>query len=149
MQVSGLNNAQITDFTAAQHQHEADIARFQTLFNDALERRGEAEEIDRAAIRNAAEMFESYFINLMFREMRRTTENEHTFMPKSNAERIFTEMLDEEMSNQAAAAGGFGLADMIYRQMTMNLDRVTTNPDSIGRIVVPVPQRNVYADEME
>jgi len=85
----------------------------------------------------------------MFREMRRTTENEKTFMPKSNAERIFTEMLDEEMSNKAAAAGGFGLADMIYRQMTMNLDNATVNPSSIGRVVPPVPQRNVYMDEME
>lgn len=76
------------------------------------------EEMERAQIREAAEMFESYFLNLMFRNMRSVNFDEDGFIPRGNAERIFTEMLDEVISDQAAAQGGFGLADMLYMQMT-------------------------------
>ena len=71
------------------------------------------------AIQYAAEAFESYFIQMMLREMRRTVPDDQGFIPKSQAERIFTEMLDEEIAKEAARAGSFGLADTIVRQMTM------------------------------
>jgi len=77
---------------------------------------------NRAQIRAAAEMFESYFLQQLFSAMRSTTGfNENSLIPQSNAERIFTEMLDEEMANSAAQQGGVGLADMIYRQMTIRM----------------------------
>jgi flagellar protein FlgJ len=75
-----------------------------------------AEELQ--AVHYAAETFESYFIQIMLREMRRTIPDEGGLIPKSQAERIFTEMLDEEKSKEMARAGGIGLADVIVRQMT-------------------------------
>ena len=85
--------------------------------------REEVSDDEMEAIRYAAETFESYFIQMMFREMRRSSEtlNENSFIPRSQAERIFTEMLDEETAISAAANGGIGLADMIYNQMTRHL----------------------------
>jgi len=71
------------------------------------------------AVQYAAEAFESYFIQMMLTEMRRTIPDDKSFIPKSHAERIFTEMLDEEIAKEAARAGSFGLADTIVRQMTM------------------------------
>jgi len=84
----------------------------------SLERSGmsAAEEM---ALREATEAFEAYFLNMMMREMRRTLNDEQRIIPMSHAERIFTEMLDEVISDKAAAQGGFGLADMLYAQMTM------------------------------
>ena len=123
--IMGNTSSQFRDFTVAQQTHEQTVGQFQHLFNQAIESRDNPNAgsvVDRAAIRQAAEMFESYFLQMMFREMRNTTLNENSFIPKSHAERIFQDMLDEEVSDQAAAAGGMGLADMIYRQMTRHLD---------------------------
>ena len=97
---------------------EAEMNRFREILENTLQNIRERDEAERVQIRKAAEMFESFFIHMMFREMRRTTFNEQGLFPKSNAERIFTDMLDEEVANNAARGGGIGLADMIYRQMT-------------------------------
>jgi flagellar protein FlgJ len=115
--ITGIANTHFRDFTLSQHQHETELGRFQEVFNRAVEN-----QADRAEIRKAAEMFESYFIQMMFRELRKTTLNENSFIPKSHAEKIFTDMLDEQVSKDAAASGGLGLADMIYKQMTRHLD---------------------------
>jgi len=63
MQVSGLNNTQVSDFSVSQRQHENDVARFEAMFAEAMERRGEAEEVDRAAIRNAASVMRRKCLN--------------------------------------------------------------------------------------
>jgi len=128
MGTMGASNAQFRDFAMTQQRQEAEIGQFQRILTNAMERQtnpvADVPQINRAEIREAAEKFESYFINLMFREMRRTTQNfnEGSFIPQSHAERIFTEMLDEAVAEDAARAGGIGLADMIYRQMTWHLD---------------------------
>jgi Rod binding domain-containing protein len=125
MEIISSTNTQFRDFATTQQRHEAEVGRFQEMFNQALESQinpSAGATVDRAAIRQAAEAFESYFLQMMLREMRKTTLNENSFIPKSHAEKIFTDMLDERVSKDAAAAGGVGLADMIYRQMTRHLD---------------------------
>lgn len=98
---------------------ENEFSQFQEILEQALGRQDlTLEESERAQIRQAAEMFESYFLNMMFRQMRSVNFDEDGFLPRGNAERIFTEMLDEVISDTAAAQGGFGLADMLYMQMT-------------------------------
>ena len=81
----------------------------------------DAERIaNRAQIREAAEMFEAHFLQMMFKEMRRTNFNEDGFFSRNNAENIWTEMFDEKMADMASQTNnGMGIADMIYRQMTM------------------------------
>ena len=130
MEIIGASNAQFRDFAMTQNRHETEMNQFRSLFDAALENAGqtgpdhEGTVLDRAALRDAAEMFESFFLNMMFREMRRTSAhlNENAFIPKSHAERIFTEMMDEQVAEDAARAGGIGIADMIYRQMTRHLN---------------------------
>ena len=96
----------------------AELDRFREILVAAIADTEESLSERRAQIRLAAEAFESYFIQIMFREMRRTTFDEGGLFPRSNAERIFTDMLDEEIAKSAASGRGIGLADMIYQQMT-------------------------------
>lgn len=119
MDVSGIVST--ADARAAMMQHtrqETEINRFREILESTLAQIEGREAAERAQIRKAAEMFEAYFLQMMFREMRRTNFDENGLIPRSNAERIFTEMLDETIADSAAAQGGFGLADMLYRQMT-------------------------------
>ncbi|MCL2015711.1 MAG: rod-binding protein [Defluviitaleaceae bacterium] len=78
-----------------------------------------------AEIQYAAEAFESYFLQIMLREMRNTIPDDNGFIPRSQAERIFTDMLDEQIAREATTAGGIGLATMIVQQMTR--DRYMAN----------------------
>jgi len=78
-----------------------------------------------AEIKTAAEAFESYFLQIMLREMRSTIPNDNTFIPRSQAEEIFTDMLDEQVAKESTKAGGIGLANMIIQQMTR--DRYMAN----------------------
>ena len=79
------------------------------------------ENLNDSELKRATIEFESFFLNMMLREMRRSVGNEHSFLPQSNAERIFQEMLDEERARAAANSGGIGLADMMYRQLRRTL----------------------------
>ena len=107
---------------ARRHAEIAELDRFRELLAAAIAETEESLNERRGQIRLAAEAFESYFLQIMFREMRRTTLDEGGLFPRSNAERIFTDMLDEEIAKSAAAGRGIGLADMIYQQMTRDFN---------------------------
>ena len=73
---------------------------------------------DDAALMHAAQEFEGYFLQMMFKAMRDTVNTEDGILPQSEAERIFRDMLDEQTAITAARGGGMGLAQQIFNQMT-------------------------------
>ena len=83
----------------------------------ALQDAKAAEKRDKE-LRKACEGFEAMFLNMMYREMRNTVP-ENTLFGDSNADKILHDMLDTEMVNNMAAAGGVGLADVLYKQLTL------------------------------
>jgi len=64
-----------------------------------------------------AQDFEAMFIHQMLKSMRNTVPESGFTGEESSARRIFTEMFDEEMSKKATRQGGFGLAELIYRNL--------------------------------
>jgi flagellar protein FlgJ len=62
----------------------------------------------------ACQQFEAQFINLMLRQARRT-------LPKdpldTSTSRTFQEMLDTELANKMAQAGGVGIAKLLMSQL--------------------------------
>ena len=73
---------------------------------------------DNEKIMEAAKTFESYFINMLFKQMRSTINYSGGMFERSNAEVLFQEMLDEQYSEIATESGGIGLAKSIFEQMT-------------------------------
>jgi flagellar protein FlgJ len=69
------------------------------------------------ALRKATADFEAMFINQMFQSMRRAVPESKLFGGGSG-EKTFREMLDLEWSTRIAQAGGFGIGEMLYRQIT-------------------------------
>lgn len=68
-------------------------------------------------LKDACKGFESMFIQMMWKEMRKTVP-ENSLFGESNGEKIFRDMLDTEMSDRMSEAGGLGLADVMYKQLT-------------------------------
>jgi len=117
--ISNINTGINSQFEAIRMRQE--IQSFDSALQNA---QNNIESLESAQLKRATVEFESFFLNMMLREMRRSVGNEHSFLPQSNAERIFQEMLDEERANAAANSGGIGLAEMMYRQLSRNLNSV-------------------------
>ena len=70
-------------------------------------------------LREACEGFESIFIQKMWQEMRNTVPK--TGMLQSREERYWQDMYDQELAKSMTKAGGVGLADMMYEQLSRGL----------------------------
>ena len=67
------------------------------------------------ALRAAAQQFESVFMNMMLKSMREATPQDG---PMDNEQsKLFTGMLDQQLSQGMAAGRGMGLADMLVKQL--------------------------------
>jgi len=115
MDISALSNAYLAQETARLNRQIGKTASFQEALENAAAAANDKELL------SACKEFESYFIQMMFREMRKTIDTSASLIPKSNAENIFQDMLDEEYAAAAAKNGrGIGLAEMMYKQMKRN-----------------------------
>jgi len=76
-------------------------------------------EKDDAKLKEACEGFESLFLNMMLKEMRKTVPESET--SNSYAMGMYQEMLDEEIAENASKGKGIGIADSMYRQLSSQL----------------------------
>ena len=77
---------------------------------------------DNAKLREAANEFEAIFIQQMLKTMRKTS-LESDFIKKSEGEKIFRSMLDEQYAILSAKSGSLGLGEMIFQQLRSNLGK--------------------------
>jgi flagellar protein FlgJ len=81
-----------------------------------------------ARIRESAREFESVFLSLLLRTMRRTVPDGGN-PALGGGNRVYQEMMDEELARTMAKGRGVGLADILVRDLTRNLTR--KNPSSL------------------
>ena len=112
MDISSLSNMQMQNANLMRTAGSDESVDFERLMEEALQ------SGDTSDIRNAAQEMESHFINQMFQAMRRTVPEPQGIFAESNAQRIWQEMLDEETAKNLSRAGGMGIADAIYEQLT-------------------------------
>lgn len=85
---------------------------------------------DDAKLKEACVEFESYFLKMMLSSMRDTINTDDSFIPQSNGEKIFQDMLDEEYAKNAAKSGnGIGLAQSLYKQLSARMNKSNINMD--------------------
>lgn len=70
-------------------------------------------------LREACEGFESIFIQKMWQEMRNAVPK--SGLMQGREERYWQDMYDQELAKSMTSAGGIGLADMMYEQLSKNL----------------------------
>ena len=69
--------------------------------------------LDDKKIKEVSQEFESLFIEMMFKEMRKTLDNKSLTGKESPGQEIFGDMLYTEYAKNTSKIGGFGLAQMI------------------------------------
>ena len=94
-----------------------------TLHMDQLREFPDAKgKTDDAKLREASNEFEAIFIQQMLKTMRKTS-FESDFNKKSEGEKIFRSMLDEQYAILSAKSRRLGLGEMIYQQLKSNLKK--------------------------
>lgn len=78
----------------------------------------------------AAKEFESFFISMMFKEMRKTV-TEGGLIPKTQAEKIFEELLDQKYSEKMAEKGGLGLSELLLEKIGHKITSTDKSVDII------------------
>ena len=109
--------------TAAQHAKFSEMLRSAQNKVDAAVSAEDADaEKQRKALREACQGFEALFLDLMYREMRKTVPKDELF-GESNAMDIYRDMHDSEVMKHVASGGGIGLADMLYKQLSPQIEQ--------------------------
>ena len=112
--------------SAAQAASSANFSKVLNEMQQKINKAGKVNAQDEKAakqdkeLKEACKGFEAMFLSMMYKEMRATVP-ENTLFGKSNAEKIFEDMRDNEMMKNVADSGGIGLADMMYRQLSPQL----------------------------
>lgn len=87
-----------------------------------------------AGLHSAAQQFESVFLNMLFKEMRKNAPPTSLTGKPSNADNIFADMLDEKRSESLAQTGSLGIGKMIEEQLKAS---VLANADAEAKTRVP------------
>ncbi len=89
-------------------------------FADVLQR--VYDEGDKKELKKACEQFESIMMSMMYKQMKATIPSSD-LMENSQAKEIYEGMLDDELM-QKAGSRGIGLADILYKQLANQMDRM-------------------------
>jgi flagellar protein FlgJ len=82
---------------------------------------GKMEPGEAAKLQKVSKDFESIFLAYLMKTMRQAVPKSD-FMGQSQAEQIFGEMRDEELSKGMAEAGGIGLSRLLVEQLKKSLE---------------------------
>ncbi len=111
MAVSGqINNS----MTQANQKSETD---FKAVLEKAVG------EKDKEQLKEACRQFETMFIGMMYKQMK-TSIPKSELLPTSFARETFESMLDDEFAEKASQGQGVGLADMLYKQLSKDMDSI-------------------------
>lgn len=91
------------------------------------------EQKEDAKLKKVCQDMESVFLNLMLSKMRETVPKSELMGENSSGEQIMQSMLDTEMTKDMAKAGGIGLGDMLYRQLSRDSHTAKIKTDSKGQ----------------
>ncbi len=115
----GFGNINLTDL-AINKVEEAGNKKFESILQEVASSKQEKE------LKEACQSFEALFLNMIFKSMRNTIQKSE-LMGESFATNMYEDMLYEKFSEEAAKDRGIGIGDMLYKQLSKNLERGDEN----------------------
>lgn len=107
--ISGINN-QLSQFITSSTKGNIEQETFEAAIKEAMEKK------DEEKLKKACQEFEGYFLQQLFKEMRKTIPESNLF-EKSAGREIYEDVLYEEYSKNISRGSGMGIADMLYKQL--------------------------------
>ncbi|NLX63990.1 MAG: flagellar biosynthesis protein FlgJ [Clostridiaceae bacterium] len=114
MKIEGFGQLNYTDQIKAS-QAQTDAAEFESVLKKAFD------EGDKKKLKEACDQFEAIMLQMLYKQMKATVP-EGGLMEKSTARAMFEDMLDEALMEKSSHRG-IGISDMMYRQLSAQMDR--------------------------
>jgi len=111
--IGGINNNLINN-TIESAKNRISQDDFEKRLQDAMKNKDEKE------LKKVCREFEGIILDMMYKQMKATVPKS-TLLPSDPGRDIFESMLDEQLMSEASKRGSFGLADMLYKQLSKNL----------------------------
>ncbi len=115
MDIKAIDSSPITTMRTNMEREQSKLDSFQSVLDKAIS------DKDKTELKKACSEFEGYFVQMMFKEMRKTVDTKNSYIQKSKTEEYFQELLDEQYAKTASKNGSFGLADAMYKQLLRTL----------------------------
>lgn len=116
MEIKGIGS-ELTSLYSGNAASQASETQFKDVFEKALEQK------DDAKLREACDQFEAYFVQQLFKEMRKTIPQGGLF-ENSNERGIYEGMLDEEYSNVISKRSSTGISNALYKQLSPKISKL-------------------------
>jgi flagellar protein FlgJ len=134
-------DATIDPRLAASTAETKDLARFKSEM-DGLRKNLSGGDPDKLAkLKKACQNFEAVFIGKLWDQMKQTVPKEGYLHSKQ--EDSYMSMFNREFSEKMAQAGGIGLADMIYAQLSQKLKQASRETLAGGVEINPVKEEGI------
>lgn len=130
---------------AKQANDTRDIVRFKQEMDGLKSRLAGDSANKEKQLRTACENFEAVFISKLWKGMKSTVPKEGYLHSKQ--EEQYMSMFDREFSEKMAQAGGIGLADMIYDQLSQKLKETSRDTLSGGVEIRPLAAQPIALDQ--
>ena len=90
----------------------------------------QAQEEERK-LRKISQEFEAIFLSFMLKGMRKSVP-EGGVLSHGAGHDLYRQMFDEEIGRSLARSGGIGLSDVIYRELSTNIRRISPPAQNLG-----------------
>lgn len=112
MSISSINlNATLTSQLELQKM-QSENTDFEAVLQDAIASK------DNETLKDACKQIEQYMLSSLFKQMKSSTDMGERLIPKGDYEEMFENYLVDEQCKIMCEAGGIGLADSMYKQLT-------------------------------
>ena len=79
-------------------------------------------------LKSAAAGFESYFLDSLFKEMRKTVPEDESVKDDAHQQQTFQDMMDQKVADTVSKRGDFGIGAMLYKQLANTLGPAPIDP---------------------
>ncbi len=113
MEISGVSNIlDLQKQVATQAADTSETKDFEAILSEAMEKQ------DNKALKEACDELESYMLSMMFKQMKSSMLSGDSLIAKGDYESMFEDTYINNLCDEMVKAGGIGLSDAMYKQMT-------------------------------
>ncbi len=81
---------------------------------------GAADSLDqrKAKLKKVTQEFESVFVGMMFKQVRKSMQGENSLFGKSPESKLYQEMMDDTFAQRISESGSMGLGTTLYKRLS-------------------------------
>lgn len=113
MEISGVSGLLgLQKQVAVQATNASETKDFEAILSEAMEKQ------DDTQLKEACDELESYMLGMMFKQMKSSMLQGDSLIQKGDYESMFEDTYIDNLCDEMVKAGGIGLSDAMYKQMT-------------------------------